>query len=189
MPFLPSEKLSRYFTAAQLTVTDTGLVNIPNDEQMNRLRELAPMLDRVYDEIGPFWVASAYRSDAVNQRVGGAAGSYHSLGLAADIVPLNADPEGMFQKIASSDMRYDLGEIILKADQGAVHISLPTATKRGVLMTREEGVYRRLSDLEISDLLASVEEAAPAIAGVGAAIVLGAAAFFLLRRMRVAQPA
>lgn len=78
--------MPRYFSFAELTHTDTGLANIPNWDQVENLKELAYWLDDVREYFGsPIRVNSAFRSKAVNARLGGVTTSAHLDGFAADI--------------------------------------------------------------------------------------------------------
>jgi len=76
-----------YFTISELTRTSTGLPNFPSEwSQVESLRELALFLDSIRHEYGkPIRVNCAYRSPAVNAKVGGVATSAHLKGMAADI--------------------------------------------------------------------------------------------------------
>lgn len=75
-----------FFTFRELTRTGTGLDNVPDWESARNLRRLAYFLDDVRkDFCGPIRVNSGYRSEAVNEAVGGVPGSAHTRGLAADI--------------------------------------------------------------------------------------------------------
>ena len=75
------------FSFNELTKTDTGLDNIPNDMNvLSNLCRLASFLQTIRNELHlPIIVNSAYRSPEVNAKVGGVSSSYHEKGLAADI--------------------------------------------------------------------------------------------------------
>ena len=75
------------FSFNELTKTDTGLDNIPNDMNvLSNLCRLASFLQTIRNELHlPIIVNSAYRSKEVNEAVGGVSSSYHVRGLAADI--------------------------------------------------------------------------------------------------------
>ena len=75
------------FSFNELTKTDTGLDNIPNDMNvLSNLCRLAAFLQTIRNELHlPIIVNSAYRSPEVNAKVGGVSSSYHVKGLAADI--------------------------------------------------------------------------------------------------------
>lgn len=80
-------KLSENFTLQELSKTSTGLENTPNKKQTDSLRQLAiNVLQPARDALGPIKVTSAYRSPAVNAKVGGAASSQHTKGEAADLM-------------------------------------------------------------------------------------------------------
>lgn len=67
--------------------TNTGIENHPSDwSQVVNLIELAKMLDDIREAYGhPIIVTSGYRSQRVNEVVGGVPNSWHKHGLAADI--------------------------------------------------------------------------------------------------------
>lgn len=79
-------QLTRNFSLAELTVTQSGLPNVPNAQQLDRIKRLATQLQAMRDDLGvPLRVNSAFRSAAVNKAVGGANASRHLVGDAADI--------------------------------------------------------------------------------------------------------
>ncbi len=82
-----SQQLSPHFSLAELTVTDTGLDNTPNAEEVALLTTLAAFLEKIRVILGnnPILVDSAFRSAAVNAAVGGVPDSAHRLAFAADI--------------------------------------------------------------------------------------------------------
>ena len=98
--------LSDHFTLEELTVTDTGLPNIPSDQHKQRLAYLASYaLERVRTLLGtPIKINSAFRSQAVNDKVHGSKTSAHLRGDAADMVP-----SGIDLKDAYIVMAHDLG--------------------------------------------------------------------------------
>ena len=76
-----------HFTFTEMTKTDTGLDNMPNDMNVvKNLVKLAQFLQIIRNELHlPIIVNSGYRSKEVNESVGGVSSSYHCKGLAADI--------------------------------------------------------------------------------------------------------
>ncbi|MEL3955434.1 D-Ala-D-Ala carboxypeptidase family metallohydrolase [Stenotrophomonas bentonitica] len=80
-------QLTANFSLAELTVTGRNMPNVPNEAEVASLRSLAEMiLQPLREALGrPVRVNSAFRSEAVNQAVGGTATSQHRLGEAADI--------------------------------------------------------------------------------------------------------
>ena len=76
-----------YFQFSELTATDTGLPNNPTSPvHLANLANLWGYLNSLREELGqPIIVNSAFRTDAVNEQVGGAKCSYHKDGRAADI--------------------------------------------------------------------------------------------------------
>lgn len=78
--------MARYFTFKEMVKTDTGIENIPGWEEIENLKRLSNFIDVVRVEFGKaIRVNCAYRSPAVNQKVGGVSTSAHLKGLAADI--------------------------------------------------------------------------------------------------------
>lgn len=75
------------FTFNELIKTDTAYNNTPNDLNIiKNLIRLADFLQSIRNELHlPIIINSAYRSNEVNEAVGGVSSSYHCKGLAADI--------------------------------------------------------------------------------------------------------
>jgi len=79
-------RLSRDFTLAELTDTDTGIANNPSQDEIRNLKLLVQkVLQPVRDKFGVINVTSGFRSPGVNSAVGGSATSDHVHGRAADI--------------------------------------------------------------------------------------------------------
>ena len=88
------ELKSEFFTLRELThsatATRLGIDNTPSDEIIDNLQRLC---DKVLDPLRRKWggacrVSSGYRCPRLNRVVGGAKGSMHMCGLAADITSL-----------------------------------------------------------------------------------------------------
>lgn len=98
------------FTIAELTVTNTGLANTPNADQLANIERLAATLERVRRVLGgkPLIVTSAFRSPAVNRAVGGSPTSAHVHGLAADFTcPRYGSPLQVCTAIEESGIEFD----------------------------------------------------------------------------------
>lgn len=81
-----SSKLSEHFSLRELTKTNTGIDNVPNEEQVNNLKRVCQWLERLRSKRNePIIINSGYRSSQVNKAVGGATNSNHLTGCAVDI--------------------------------------------------------------------------------------------------------
>lgn len=92
--------MGKYFTIEELTKTNTGLDNTPNEQITSNLNELIEVLDGLREAwtslcninkwgAASIVVNSGYRSEAVNKAVGGSKTSSHKTGWAVDIEPRN----------------------------------------------------------------------------------------------------
>lgn len=105
--------LSPNFSLLELTQSQTaarlGLDNTPNAEQLQALHALCEnVLEPVRSLLGcAVLVSSGFRAPKVNARVGGATGSQHERGEAADVFFNDVTIEDAFQKIKASDIPFD----------------------------------------------------------------------------------
>ena len=85
--------LSEHMTLGELTKTNTGIENVPNEEQVNNLKRLCGWLEQLrkrwndlYGEgDDPIIINNGFRSKEVNKAVGGVPTSNHLTGCAVDI--------------------------------------------------------------------------------------------------------
>ncbi len=81
------ENISKHITYTEATRTDTHLPNIPNDEQLRKMKLTA---EKVFEPVReyfnkPIMVTSFFRTKEVNKKIGGAKNSQHMLGEAIDM--------------------------------------------------------------------------------------------------------
>lgn len=119
--------LSEHFSLEELTHSDIGarhgLDNTPSDEQIDNLKRVCALLEKIRALIGrPVIVTSGYRSEAINSLLGSKNSSQHRLGCAADIKVQGMPIKQLFDAIIQSDIEYD--QIILEFNSW-VHISVP----------------------------------------------------------------
>lgn len=86
--------MSKYFTLQEFLRSDTAIRkkidNSPSWEVVNNLSRLAAFLDEMREAWGSgIRVSSGFRCLQLNKAVGGVDGSAHTLGNAADLVPVN----------------------------------------------------------------------------------------------------
>ena len=95
----------KYFTIAELTRTNHSENNTPDAEEVINLVTLVEkVLDPAREEFGqPIKVTSGFRSEEINKKIGGAKGSQHMFGQAADIQC--SDNKKLFRILA--DMEFD----------------------------------------------------------------------------------
>lgn len=173
-------QLSPHFTLEDLIVTDQkGVDNTPTGTEAQNLRRLAvELLEPLYERVGPFRVISAYRSPALNAKLAGSnaqvsSTSYHMQGIAADIVPLSSlGVRPYLAKMIQSGIPF--GEAFVK--NTALHVSLPTATKRNVA---GEVVNNKYFSFDAEELKKFLAENAGSIAGIGGIAAVGALIYLL----------
>ena len=122
-------KLTPNFTLGEMTSTKTGIANIPNVEQINKLRILCrDILEPLRQYLGgiPIIVDSGFRSPAVNESVGGVSNSQHLLGQAADIHCITLTAFELYKAIDKLVLegQLDIGQCILYTKSHFVHVSL-----------------------------------------------------------------
>jgi hypothetical protein len=90
----PACKISTFFSVGEVTKGEEERIPTPGSEEEINILLLAAELDMVRAAWGePIGVSSWFRPYAVNRAVGGAIDSQHMTGAAADIYPLEGDPE------------------------------------------------------------------------------------------------
>lgn len=129
----------KYFTIDELTRSQTarerGIDNSPTPGiKQNLERLVANVLDPLREAWGrPIVVTSGYRCPALNAAVGGAKGSHHMCGMAADITTGNVvDNRRLFQLIL--DLGLPFTQLIDEKGFSWLHVSYdPANLKRQVL--------------------------------------------------------
>lgn len=102
-------QLSPHFSLAELTVTSTGIYNIPTGQLLANLTYTAQQMEKVRAILGtPIQVNSGFRCDAVNRAVGGVTTSAHSYGFAVDFVsPAFGTPYEICARLIQAGMKFD----------------------------------------------------------------------------------
>ena len=118
----------RFFSFEEMTRTDTGLDNRPSTwEQIENLMVTANRLDTIRKKFGKaVRVNCAFRSDAVNERVGGVSNSAHTKGLAADICAYDGTETGnrrIFAICQNSLLSLNIDQLILYTEKPGVESS------------------------------------------------------------------
>jgi zinc D-Ala-D-Ala carboxypeptidase len=136
--------LSTHFSLAEMTVTSTGLANQPNAVELSNLQYTTLQMERVRLLLNsvPVIVHSAFRSLAVNRRVGGSETSAHVRGLAVDFTaPKYGSPRLIVETLSKSKVPFD--QLILEMPNAGnnyngawVHIGfVRTGTPRRQVLT------------------------------------------------------
>lgn len=137
----------KYFTVNELckssTATKKGIANVPSAEERANLEALiANVLDPLREAWGkPIVVNSGFRCERLNKAVGGAAGSQHKTGEAADIEAVTRDPADnrmLFELVLKLGLPFD--QMINEFGYDWVHISFSRSRRRGqVLEAKKSG--------------------------------------------------
>ena len=126
-------KLSEHMTLAELTKTNTGIENVPNEAQVENLKRVCRWLERLRrrwnDKYGdgddPIIINSGFRSEAVNKAVGGVPTSNHLTGCTVDIRCIGMEQALRYASILLdiSDMsREDFDELLIEQKRSVVWI-------------------------------------------------------------------
>ena len=144
-------RLSPHFTLAEMCKTSakTPDGNIPSHVHIENLRRLCSWLEMLRDEWNrrygegdaPIIINSGYRSEAVNKAIGGAKGSNHLTGCAADIRVAGMEQALRYSVILldiSDESGEDFDELLLernKAGRYWLHFAVrPSGNRRKVRM-------------------------------------------------------
>lgn len=107
--------------------------NIPTSStHFENLGRLADVLIDLEALIGPFKIHSAYRTKELQNALSQAGEptsqsvSFHELGRAVDIEPLNMELAQAFGTILASSMKNQFAEIAFKPSQGSLHLAINT---------------------------------------------------------------
>ena len=123
-------RLSPHFTLAEMCKTSakTPDGNIPSHVHIENLRRLCSWLEMLRDEWNrrygegddPIIINSGYRSEAVNKAIGGAKGSNHLTGCAADIRVAGLEQLIRYATILldiSDESKEDFDELLLERNK------------------------------------------------------------------------
>lgn len=138
-------RLTQNFTLEELTRSQTaeeqGIDNTPGPAERYNLKALTEAcLQPIRDHYGVLVrVTSGYRSDALNEAVGGSSTSLHRRGLAADIDVMGVDDRKVFDDIREGRLDIDFEELIYYPEQNRLHIAYSrTPLSRETLIHQDE---------------------------------------------------
>ena len=120
-----SIKLSEHFTLGEMCKTSVKYKNVPNEVQVENLKRLCSWLEMLRSEWNrrygegndPIIINSGFRSEAVNNVIGGVATSNHLTGCAADIRVAGMEQLIRYATIlldVSDQSREDFDELLLE---------------------------------------------------------------------------
>ena len=126
-------KLSEHMTLAELTKTNTGIENVPNEAQVENLRRVCRWLERLRkrwnDKYGdgddPIIINSGFRSPEVNKAVGGVPSSNHLTGCAVDIRCIGMEQALRYAAILldiSDESGEDFDELLIEQKRSVIWI-------------------------------------------------------------------
>lgn len=131
----------RYFTIYELcksgTATNKGISNIPSQAELVNLEAL---VDNILDPLRSAWgkpivINSGFRCDKLNRAVGGASGSQHKTGEAADIEDSSRNREAnrrLFELIRSLGLPFD--QLVNEFNYDWIHVSFSRTRRRGQVL-------------------------------------------------------
>lgn len=121
---------NNYFSFAEMILTNTGLPNIPNWEQIQNLQALVVNVLNPAREAykKPIYVTSGYRSHEVNAAIGGARNSQHTRGFASDVTTGSKEGNKALFQILLRGPIFD--QLIDEKDFSWIHVSYRKGNNR-----------------------------------------------------------
>ena len=123
----------KYFSIAEFLRSDAAdkyqVSNMPADEELLAvLNNINALVNNVLDPLRamiarPIIITSGYRSQRVNELVGGSKTSQHLLGKAADIHVQGYTPQQMDMVYRTIQMYYDFDQLIFYPSKNIIHVS------------------------------------------------------------------
>jgi uncharacterized protein YcbK (DUF882 family) len=139
--------LTKNFSLEELTVTNTGLPNVPDDKAKEKLLYLATyILQPIRNKFGVVNINSGFRCDAVNKSIGGAVTSQHRFGEAADIEVPGVNVGMVFAWVrANLQVGQCIDEMSPDGTKKWLHVSIPRLLGMNQqFMTFRDGVYKNV---------------------------------------------
>jgi hypothetical protein len=137
----PKMNLTKNFQLWEFIVSVTadrnGLDNTPNKKEIEHLTVLCKtILQPARDALGPLRISSGFRSEELNDFVGGAPNSDHRLGFAADVIPINATTKQLAEWVVKNVSQFDQVILEFGTVQNPNWIHLSAAPRlRGEILT------------------------------------------------------
>lgn len=125
----------------EMTTTSTGLKNEPTETEKQKLFWVYCFLIYPIEKQFGITVSSGYRSELVNNAVGGVQTSQHRLAEACDFVPNSASLQEVFDW-CRENLTY--GQLIMEGAKGKfwIHISMPRTAKSNMMnLVMKDGKY------------------------------------------------
>lgn len=147
-------RLSEHFRLSEFTRTGTGLPNQPTDEHRLSLRALCvDVLEPLRAYVGaPVRITSGYRSQAVNEAVGGSATSQHCYGDAADVKVSGWSAEELAGAVIDSVNNSRLHQVIAYHPTRGGHVHVGRGNGRcQVLYRAANGAYQAPAPEQVAD--------------------------------------
>lgn len=123
----------KYFSYSEFFKSDTAekyqVNNIPEEAQLSQvLGNIKALVSNVLDPLRamigrPIIITSGYRSQQVNELVGGSKTSQHLSGKAADIHIQEYTPQQMDVVYQTIQMCYDFDQLIFYPSKNIIHVS------------------------------------------------------------------
>lgn len=123
----------KYFSYSEFFKSDVAekhqVKNIPDDAQLSQvLGNIKALVFNVLDPLRamiarPIIITSGYRSQRVNELVGGSKTSQHLLGKAADFHVQGYTPQQMEMVYRTIQMYYDFDQLIFYPSKNIIHVS------------------------------------------------------------------
>jgi zinc D-Ala-D-Ala carboxypeptidase len=114
----------------------SGLKNVPTGSALANLERLVNQLELVRAALRnlPILISSGFRSSSVNALIGGAEGSAHTKGLAADFIcPAFGAPKAVCQQIVDAGIAFD--QLIHEGTWVHFAIAAPSVAPRRQVLT------------------------------------------------------
>ncbi len=148
----PANWGAKYFAPTELTVTGTGLTNLPSAAEWSNLEQLATqVLDPFRVTVGPIRITSGYRSAAVNTAIGGSKSSMHLVGKAADFkLASGTKSSAVFPILAAMARNLPVRQLILYAPErgGHIHVDYSPGSSLQLIYAPAGGGYEAWSGQE-----------------------------------------
>lgn len=191
---IPGTRFSVNDLVFSSTALKQGILNLPPVDMLPQITNLAHVLQKIWDKIGPFELESAYRTPELQAALRditpqASKRSWHVKGLAADIHPTAENADSFFAKILASPLYDELGEVALKTDphpDRTIHFSL--GTQYGGRSTKPmrviSGKYYTMSE---ADRVEMIKTFGLVSGGVIAAVAAGVGAYMLVKKLQERQ--